>query len=387
MGALTKLTGQKKMEAKWSFIIPGTLLIFGFILLILYSIISEPHWTTVLSTLSMVMLASFSVGALIGFIFGIPRTLQENITEGVKSNSNLEQLSDWLTKIIVGVGLVESKEVFELIGGLAEKLSSGFTNAPLGYSIIASTLIFYFFGGFFISYLWSRILLERIFMENMDTERRIAALEETKDIQDEINELQSNYSKESLKSIIDKSLEQTKDAKKQTNIFGKIIGVAYDKLDYSSINILANEYDSKLQISANTWSDIALANLNLYNSSHNKIYADGVNLACNRSIELLHNYGTPQMIKIYLTLVIYKKAKDENNPEKIDQTRKSVENIIKEINGLDTITAYEAYAYMLKNDTTIFGKYNELFRTDFKVACETLKDRYLEHLKTSKAGK
>ncbi|WP_299443103.1 hypothetical protein [uncultured Aquimarina sp.] len=383
----TKLTGQKKLEAKWSFIIPGTLLIFGFILLVLYSIVSEPHWTKVLSTLSMVMLASFSVGALIGFIFGIPRTLQENITEGVKSNSNLEQLSDWLTKIIVGVGLVESKEVFELIGGLAEKLSSGFANAPLGYAIIASTLIFYFFGGFFISYLWSRILLERIFMENMDTERRIAALEETKDIQDEINELQSNYSKENLKSIIDKSLEQIKDAKKQTNIFGKIIGIAYDKLDYSSVNILANEYDSKLQISANTWSDIALANLNLYNSSHNKIYADGVNLACNRSIELLHNYGTPQMIKIYLNLVMYKKAKDENNAEKTALTKNEIKININNIKILDTITGYEAYAYMLKNDTTIFGKYNELFRTDFKPEHEVLKDRYLEHLKTSKGEK
>lgn len=383
----TKLTGQKKLEAKWSFIIPGSLLIFGFVLLILYSIISEPHWTTVLSTLSMVMLASFSVGALIGFIFGIPRTLQENITEGVKSNSNLEQLSDWLTKIIVGVGLVESKEVFELIGGLAEKLSSGFTNAPLGYTIIGSTLIFYFFGGFFISYLWSRILLERIFMQNMDTERRIAALEETKDIQDEINELQSNYSKENLKSIIDKSLEQVKDVKKQTNIFGKIIGIAYEKLDYSSVNILANEYDTKLQISANTWSDIALANLNLYNTSYNKIYADGVNLACNRSIELLHNYGTPQMIKIYLNLVIYKKAKDENNTEKTAKTKNEIKVNINNIKTLDTITAYEAYAYMLKNDTTIFGKYNELFRTDFKPEFETLKNRYLEHLKTSKVEK
>ncbi|MFD2561396.1 hypothetical protein [Aquimarina rubra] len=387
MKAPAILTGQKKLEAKWSFIIPGSLLIFGFVLLILYSITSEPFWTTVLSTLSMIMLASFSVGALIGFIFGIPRTLQENITEGVKSNSNLEQLSDWLTKIIVGVGLVESKEVFELIGGLADKLSSGFANAPLGYTIIASTLIFYFFGGFFISYLWSRILLERIFMENMDTERRIAALEETKDIQDEINELQSDYSKENLKSILDKSLEQTKDAKKRTNIFGKIIGIAYEKLDYSSVNTLANEYDSKLQISANTWSDIALANLNLYHGSHNKIYADSVNLACDRSIEILDNYGTPQMIKIYLNLVIYKKAKDENNTEKIEQTKKEIQHIIKNIIDLPTITAYEAYAYMLKNDTTIFGKYNELFRTDFKEAYETLKDRYLKHLENSKTGK
>lgn len=133
----------QQLRAKWSFIIPGALLILGFILLSIYSLAGD-GWAEVFATISMVMLSSFSVGALIGFIFGIPRTLQEDKTEGVKSNSNLEQLSDWLTKIIVGVGLVESKQLFELIGSLAEKLSQGFSNSPMGYTIIGSTLVFYF---------------------------------------------------------------------------------------------------------------------------------------------------------------------------------------------------------------------------------------------------
>src|SRR5262249_23262070 len=55
--------------------------------------------------------ASFVSGCLVGFLFAIPRTVQGE--EGSKvsgpsqqtqyrPNTNLEQISDWLTKILVG---------------------------------------------------------------------------------------------------------------------------------------------------------------------------------------------------------------------------------------------------------------------------------------------
>ena len=73
-------------------------------------------------------LACLASGGIIGFLFGIPRVLQDinaptimpkNNEEDKDSantskssyrmqvNTNLEQISDWLTKIIVGVGLIE----------------------------------------------------------------------------------------------------------------------------------------------------------------------------------------------------------------------------------------------------------------------------------------
>ena len=58
------------------------------------------------------------VGALIGFIFGIPRALTNEASaqpdgnpqlpennKKSKTNTNLEQISDWLTKILVGATL------------------------------------------------------------------------------------------------------------------------------------------------------------------------------------------------------------------------------------------------------------------------------------------
>ena len=66
--------------------------------------------------------AATMVGALLGFLFGIPRSLQQRpaiapaAAEAIQtpsdksrllSNTSVEEISDWLTKIIIGVGLVQ----------------------------------------------------------------------------------------------------------------------------------------------------------------------------------------------------------------------------------------------------------------------------------------
>src|SRR4051812_47035222 len=50
-------------------------------------------------------------GVILGFLFGIPRTdKKESPTEEERilyiDNTNLEEISDWLTKIIVGLSLI-----------------------------------------------------------------------------------------------------------------------------------------------------------------------------------------------------------------------------------------------------------------------------------------
>ena len=61
------------------------------------------------------MLACIVAGAVIGFLFGIPKILQgnsnntatqneENKDYRIQVNTNLTEISDWLTKIIVGSG-------------------------------------------------------------------------------------------------------------------------------------------------------------------------------------------------------------------------------------------------------------------------------------------
>ena len=89
-------------------------------------------------------LAYFTVGATIGFLFGIPRVLQQDVTPARSSdagaapsvtsatynlrvNTNLEQISDWLTKIFVGLGLVELQRVPDHLNRAATFIAFGLT--------------------------------------------------------------------------------------------------------------------------------------------------------------------------------------------------------------------------------------------------------------------
>jgi hypothetical protein len=73
--------------------------------------------------------ASAAVGSMLGFLFGIPRLLQKTPeapkpgAEGATSktnqffitNTSLEEISDWLTKIIIGLGLVQFETIVHYI--------------------------------------------------------------------------------------------------------------------------------------------------------------------------------------------------------------------------------------------------------------------------------
>src|SRR3954452_24074825 len=95
--------------------------------------------------------ASFIVGASVGFLFSIPRIVQRNgnnpgnANDGDDAsqyqqhvNTNLTEISDWLTKIIVGLGLVNLGKLGPYLHTIAETLARGIkpadTNSVLALS-------------------------------------------------------------------------------------------------------------------------------------------------------------------------------------------------------------------------------------------------------------
>ena len=123
--------------------------------------------------------ASLLAGVIVGLLFGIPRALQydrpaENNEEsdssrssglGYRANTNLEQISDWLTKILVGVGLTQITKIpgmFRALGGyFGPALSSSGHGEHLALSIIG----FFLPCGFLFGYLWTRVLLPRALVQ------------------------------------------------------------------------------------------------------------------------------------------------------------------------------------------------------------------------------
>jgi hypothetical protein len=115
---------------------------------------------------------AFISGVLLGFLFGLPRTLERPTAKGfLATNSNLDQISDWLTKILVGLGLVQLGKVSSGVGKLASSLapglggavSAGAEGAPGAKAFATALLIFSAVDGFLFGYLWSRIVLSKRF--------------------------------------------------------------------------------------------------------------------------------------------------------------------------------------------------------------------------------
>ena len=155
----------------------------GVVFILLYSLQFFDRPQMVLSVFGVIMTASGAFllfGVFLGFLFGIPRTIGDNLLEennnsGISSklddsdtnylpNTNLEQISDWLTKILVGVGLTQVSEITSAIDRLVIKLAPGFGDLSnesyainTGFTLVV--LVYFSFCGFFLGFLWARLYL------------------------------------------------------------------------------------------------------------------------------------------------------------------------------------------------------------------------------------
>lgn len=139
-----------------------------------------------------IALAALIIGIFLGFLFGIPRTLSApsasqravaggktgdgDVTVGVASdgesaggtnfgvNTNLEQISDWLTKIMVGVGLTQIAKLPGATRVLADALKPGFGDFAGAGTLGVLIVVFFSVCGFLIGYLWTRIYLTKEFV-------------------------------------------------------------------------------------------------------------------------------------------------------------------------------------------------------------------------------
>ena len=151
----------------WAFIGSlGTLVGLNIILFSFTSDLSARGNFVRISLTLLMAVASYVVGGIIGFLFGIPRTLQAAAGGTTAKNTSLEQISDWLTKIIVGVGLTQFRVLKNNFDALAYNAGQALVSDPKlqnQATVIAGCIIISFSAiGFFMTYLWTRLFLDRI---------------------------------------------------------------------------------------------------------------------------------------------------------------------------------------------------------------------------------
>jgi hypothetical protein len=163
--------------------------IFGaiaFLSLALYSVFGatqlnapEVNWVTrylgLLGTLVAVGFAAFAVGGFLGFLFGIPKSNRERNQPNARTtnqspdenaylnNTNLEEMSDWLTKIIVGAGLVGLKDLADYFNSAMGHMATKLQGAPFAALIVGADAVGFAILGFFTLYLLTRLFLAGAF--------------------------------------------------------------------------------------------------------------------------------------------------------------------------------------------------------------------------------
>lgn len=122
---------------------------------------SGVRWS-VFGTALALSAAAFLAGGILGFLFGIPHTVQGSTSSTgevqYQGNTNLEQVSDWLTKIIIGVGLVQIGRALPALSKLASNLKAPLGGQASSAAFGLGTAISYALLGFFFVYLWSRVV-------------------------------------------------------------------------------------------------------------------------------------------------------------------------------------------------------------------------------------
>ena len=158
---------------------------------------SSSSWPLGLLLALSIALAALALGAFVGFLFGLPRSLTSSdfraaaqakataqdtvhaaahetsetsapdggetaVKQASEVNTNLEKISDWLTTIIVGVGLTKLQDIPGGIEEFGNRVAPYFGYGGKVFGIAAG--LYFLIGGFFLAYVGTRVRLSLIFL-------------------------------------------------------------------------------------------------------------------------------------------------------------------------------------------------------------------------------
>ena len=139
---------------------------------------------------SLVSLGAGALGFAAGFLFGLPRTppavsgdqetdsqatsLVSQGSTGARTfgpSNNLEQISDWLTKLLIGAGLVQLGAVGHGLNNMISTIATSSVGSSGGHLftsarvVIGSVVVYYGVLGFIVAYVITTLSYRRGLME------------------------------------------------------------------------------------------------------------------------------------------------------------------------------------------------------------------------------
>lgn len=170
--------------------------LFGYLTLFLFAVTTSGgnNWGEILAITVMIGASAFLVGFVLGFIFGVPRVSEEpaelihailtnpeslktsrHIPFKYRVNTNLEQVSDWLTKILVGIGLTQFNTFRQALGEISAQVAMAIPGLQYAEPIIAGSVVFFSLIGFLEGYLLARVVLPGVFTRSEEDVHNLKA--------------------------------------------------------------------------------------------------------------------------------------------------------------------------------------------------------------------
>jgi len=146
---------------------------------------SQPKPGQTLAIGLMIAVAATASGGAIGFLFALPRSVTISVPMGaakpsrgltVRPNTNLEEVSDWLTKIIVGLTLTQLGRIPSAAAHLFTVLGAALGTPPESVIFAGCLVVYSFIIGLVNAWLATRIYIER-WMEGSDSTAQAATAE------------------------------------------------------------------------------------------------------------------------------------------------------------------------------------------------------------------
>jgi hypothetical protein len=182
----------KRTDISWS-LMRITLFVGFFVNILLALYAWAERSLSIFAVYTLVAWAAGSVGFIAGFLFALPRSMPEltepagdgqygdsKVTNSARQilhaqkfrpNNNLEQISDWLTKLLIGAGLVQLGAVGRGLNGIVGFIATasvghaGSHPAASARVVAGSVIIFYGVLGFLIGYVSTGVSYRRVLEE------------------------------------------------------------------------------------------------------------------------------------------------------------------------------------------------------------------------------
>lgn len=170
---------------RYLYLFPLAMILPGLIACFAYAGISQRYWV-LFGLLIIISFAATLSGGILGFLFAIPRlnknyNPREDYDRSTKymPNTNLEDVSDWLTKIIIGVTLTQLGKIPGYLQSIADYLidnSSLLLPVDSAGPFLITLIIYSFVAGFIIAYFFTRIYLPNLFAIMEENRRQKAEI-------------------------------------------------------------------------------------------------------------------------------------------------------------------------------------------------------------------